>query len=108
MPKTFEELMQEFQNPGENGIPETFVTDLQETYQHDLSIRDAAVTERENALTEAQNAIAAKDAEVTRLKAVNYDLIKAAPKAGNPADDNKPDGDADQGGIDSLFDRKTL
>jgi len=105
---TFEELMDTFRNPGESGLPDNFADELVTTYQEDLSIRDAAVAERENALTEAQNTIAAKDAEVTRLKAVNYDLIKAAPKAGNPADDNKPDGDADQGGIDSLFDRKTL
>lgn len=103
MPKTFEELMQEFQNPGENGIPETFLTDLQETYQHDLSVRDAAVKDREDKLVEAEKAKAATELELTRVKAVNYDLIKAAPKAGNPADDNKPDGDADQGGIDSLF-----
>ena len=103
MPKTFAELVAEFQNPGENGIPETFVTELTETYENDLSIRDATIAERENALTEAQNSIAARDAEVTRLKAVNYDLIKAAPKAGNPADNQQPDGDAAQGGIDSLF-----
>lgn len=103
MPKTFEELMAEFQNPGENGIPDTFAAELQETYQHDLSVRDAAVTEKENLLTERQREIDAAKAETIRLKAVNYDLIKAAPKAGNPADDNKPDGGAEQGGVDSLF-----
>lgn len=103
MPKTFEELMQEFQNPGENGIPETFVTDLQETYNHDVSTRDAAIAERDNQLTEKDSAVAAKDAEINRLKAVNYDLLRAAPKAGKTAADNEPDGAATQGGIASLF-----
>jgi hypothetical protein len=108
MPKSFEELMQEFQNPGENGIPETFVTELQETYQNDLSIRDAAIAEREQQLADAVNAQAERDAEINRLKAVNYDLIQSAPKAGNPAPNEQPDGGAAQGGIESLFDRKTL
>ena len=103
MPKTFEELVAEFQNPGENGIPETFVTDLQETYTNDLSVRDAAISERDQKLADAVKAQAERDAEINRLKAVNYDLIQSAPKAGNPATDNKPDGDAAQGGIDSLF-----
>lgn len=103
MPKTFEELMAEFQNPGENGIPETFVTELQETYTNDLSVRDAAIAERDNQLAEKDNAVAAKDAEINRLKAVNYDLLVSAPKAGEPADNNSPGGADEKRGIDSLF-----
>lgn len=100
---TFEELMETFRNPGETGLPDNFADELTTAYQEEISIRDAAVTERDNQLAERQKEIDAANAETIRIKAVNYDLIKAAPKAGNPADDNKPDGDAEQGGIDSLF-----
>lgn len=102
MPKTFEELMNEFRNPGDNGVPETFADDLQETYTEEISIRDAAIADREQKLADAEKAKQERDAEVTRLKAVNYDLLVAAPKAGNPADNNEPDGGAAQG-VDSLF-----
>ena len=100
---TFEELMEQFRNPGETGLPENFAEELQTAYQDDLSVRDAAVKDREEKLAEAEKARQERDAEVTRLKAVNYDLLVAAPKAGNPAENNEPDGGADQGGIDSLF-----
>jgi hypothetical protein len=99
----FEDLMEQFRNPGDTGLPDNFADELTSAYQEDLSIRDAAVTEKENLLAERQKEIDAAKAETIRLKAVNYDLIKAAPKAGNPADDNKPDGGVDQGGVDSLF-----
>jgi len=100
---TFEELMEQFRNPGETGLPENFAEELQTTYAEDLSVRDAAVAARDQEIADRDAAIAARDAENVRLKAVNYDLLVAAPKAGNPANDNKPDGDAAQGGIDSLF-----
>ena len=100
---TFAELMEQFRNPGENGVPETFADDLQAAYADDLSVRDAAVTAREQAIADHQAQIAAKDAEVLRLKAVNYDLIKAAPIVGEPADKTKPDVDTEPQGVNSLF-----
>lgn len=98
---TFEELMEQFRNPGETGIPESLADELTSAYQDDLSVRDAAVTDRENQLTERQKEIDAQKAEVVRLKAVNYDLLVAAPKAGDPVT-NQGD-NAEPHGIDSLF-----
>ena len=100
---TFEELMEQFRNPGDTGLPENFADELASAYTNDLSVRDAAVTEKENALTEAQKIIDAKDAEITRVKAVNYDLIKAAPKAGEPAANQEQDGATEKRGVSSLF-----
>jgi len=100
---SFEELMEQFRTPPEGGLPETFAEELQNAYTEEISIRDAAVADREQKIADAEKARAERDAEVTRLKAVNYDLLVAAPKAGNPADNNEPDGGAAQGGIDSLF-----
>lgn len=100
---TFEELMEQFRNPGDTGLPDNFADELASTVTEELSIRDAAVQEREAKLAEKDNALTASQQEINRLKAVNYDLLMAAPKAGNPAENNKPDGDATQGGIDSLF-----
>ena len=99
---TFEELMEQFRNPGETGLPDTFADDLATAYSNDLSVRDAAVTDRENKVLEANNAVTAREAEITRLKAVNYDLLIAAPKTGEPAD-NDETGENSASGIDSLF-----
>lgn len=103
MPKTFAELMEQFRNPGDAGIPETFETDLTETFEHELSVRDAAISERDQKILDAEKAKQEADAEVTRVKAVNYDLMVAAPKAGEPANDNQTGGDNEPAGIDSLF-----
>jgi len=99
---TFEELMEQYRNPGDNGLPESFADDLAAAYQNDLSVRDAAVNERENQLTEKENALTAKDAEINRLKAVNYDLLVAAPKSREPGVTEQQPDDAPRG-IDSLF-----
>ena len=100
---TFEELMEQFRTPPEGGLPETFADELATAYQDDLSIRDAAVKQREADLLEKDKEILAAREEVMRVKAVNYDLLVAAPKAGEP-DDDKPLGDNDEPrGVDSLF-----
>lgn len=103
MPKTFKELMEEFRNPGDGGLAETFAADLETEYDSDLSIRDAAVAAREQTIAERDADIVARDAEVIRLKAVNYDLLVAAPKPGEPDNDNDSDVDTEKSGIDSLF-----
>jgi hypothetical protein len=100
---TFEEIMEQYRNPGENGVPDNFADEIQSAYREEIGLREAAIADRDQKLADAEKARAERDAEVTRLKAVNYDLLVAAPKAGNPAEENKPDGGAAQGGIDSLF-----
>ena len=105
---TFEEMLETLRNPGENGIPENFADQLAETYRNDLSIRDAAVTEREERLTAAQAAQAERDSEIQRLKAFNYDLIRTAPKTGEkPDNDNANQDDDGPRGIASLFEKET-
>ena len=101
MPK-FEELMEQYRNPGESGLPDNYLDELDTAYRNDLSVRDAAVNDRENQLTEKENAIAAKEAEINRLKAVNYDLLVAAPKSREPGVTEQQPDDAPRG-IDSLF-----
>jgi len=100
---TFEELMEQFRNPGDTGLPDNYLDELATAYQEDLSIRDAAVTEKENQLTESQSAIAQREAEINRLKAVNYDLLMSAPKAGNGDNNQEQDEVTEKRGIDSLF-----
>ena len=101
---TFDELMEQFRNPGETGIPETFAEDLTTAYREDLSVRDAAVQERETRLADKEKEILAAQAEALRLKAVNYDLLMAAPKTGNTVDNDNPGGDDNSPrGVDSLF-----
>ena len=101
---TFEEIMEQFRNPGETGIPETFADDIAKAYTDDLSIRDAAVKEREDRLAAKELEIAERDKEVTRLKAVNYDLLVAAPKPDDKSDNEDDNtGGKETAGIDSLF-----
>lgn len=104
---TFEELMEKFRNPGETGVPENFADELTTAYQNDLSVRDAAVQEREQRLADAVAAQAERDKEITRLKAVNYDLLIAAPKPGEKTGEQINDDDAGPRGIDSLFEKET-
>ena len=102
---TFEEMMEQYRNPGENGLPETFADDLAATHAEELSIRDAAVKAREAAAAELQKQLDAAKLEELRLKAVNYDLMVAAPKTGEPENqDTANDNDGDRPrGIDALF-----
>jgi hypothetical protein len=105
---SFEELMNLYRNPGETGIPEDFADQLAAAYQDDLSVRDAAVKDREKQRDDAIAAQAERDKEITRLKAVNYDLLIAAPKpGGDKSGDNSIDENAEPRGIDSLFEKDT-
>lgn len=93
---TFDELMNQFRNPGETGIPETFADELVTAHTEELSIRDAAVTARESAAAELQKQLDLEKAEVLRVKAVNYDLMRAAPKPGenDPGTNDSANNDA--------------
>lgn len=77
-------------------LPESFIADVTGEYDNDLSISNAAVTERENRITAVQAIIAEKDAEAIKLKAANWDMLQATP-APKPAtdDDDVPEPDAD-------------
>lgn len=95
--------MEILRNPGETGIPADFAEQLETAYQDDISIRDAAVKDREQKIADVEKARLERDAEVTRLKAVNYDLLIAAPKPGNEPGENENPDEAEPRGIDSLF-----
>ena len=101
---TFEELMEQYRNPGETGLPESFADDLAASYQNDITIREAAIAEREKEIA-ARDALLEKErGENTRLKAVNYDLLIAAPKTGDAgAHEQQQDNAGEKRGIDSLF-----
>ena len=102
---TFEELMDEFRTPPEGGLRPELVEEIAAAYQDDISIRDAAVNERQALIATRELEIAERDKEVTRLKAINYDLLVAAPKAGEPGENDNNDGAGDKTGtgVDSLF-----
>lgn len=103
--QTFEEMMEQFRNPGENGIPETFADDLAAVHAEELSIRDAAVKSREQDAADLRAQLDAAELEKTRLKGINYDLLMAAPKPGEkvtPENGDNNDGDRPRG-VASLF-----
>lgn len=98
--------MNKFRTPGDEPLDVTSLADeLEAMRTEELSIRDAAVKAREDAAAELQAKLDAATAEQLRLKAINYDLMVAAPKAGEPENqDNGKDNDGDRPrGIDSLF-----
>ena len=103
--ETFEEMMNKFRNPGDTGLPETFADDLAAVHAEELSIRDAAVKAREEAAAEIQKKLDAAELEKMRLKGVNYDLMMAAPKAGEPENQDNAQNDAGDKprGISALF-----
>jgi hypothetical protein len=98
----FHDLLASLTEEQISALPEGIISTLTEEYDNDLSVRDAAVTERESRITAAQNVIAERDAEAVRLKAANYDLLKATPVPKKDADDDETlDDESDD--IDSLF-----
>lgn len=102
---TFAEMMDKFRNPGDEGIPASFAEELEAVHTEELSIRDAAVKAREDTAAELQKQVTAGKLEELRLKAINYDLMVAAPKTGEPENQDKAnndDGDRPRG-IDALF-----
>lgn len=98
----FNEMLEQLRNPVEGTeLPPTIYDDLHAAYQNDLSVRDAAVTERETRLAAAEQMITERDAEVVRFKSANYDLLMSMPgktgEAINPPAEEKPTG------VSSLF-----
>ena len=87
--------------PEQTGLlPEGFVAEVTAEYDNDLSIREAAITERENRIEAAKATIAEKDAESIALKAANWDMLQAIPankqEPEDDDDDDEPGDDSDE------------
>jgi hypothetical protein len=93
-------------------LPDDFKSALINAYDEDFSSYDAKVSGLENQLVEKDNAIKQTitdyDKQISSLKAVNYDLMRAVPKdakssKSDDGEDNLPDHDIT---IADLFTKK--
>ena len=94
----FNELINLAKSGGED-VPETIYDDLSHAYQTTLDGSQAALAARQEALDKAA-------AEITRLKAMNFELMMKSPASDVDDDDDKGDnGKKTQTplGIDGLF-----
>lgn len=93
----FEALIAKLRNPGEDPVPETIYDDLSQAYSSVLSGAAEKEAAHENALKE-------REAEISRLKAQNFDLLMSAPaqQVSTETQDQASDDD-EPSGIDSLF-----
>lgn len=91
------------------GIPDNFVSDLRAAHEHDLSIPTAKVDSLSNIIAARDASILDLGAEVTRTKAMNFDLLDVPPE-GRINHDNTDllDSDTENGDIDfdDLFIRR--
>jgi hypothetical protein len=101
----FHDLLASLTEEQVSALPEGIIDTLTGEYDNDLSLRDAAVAERETRIAEA-NALAEERASALLVaKAAHYDLLMATP-APNKQDDGADDDDDDPdepSGIDALF-----
>lgn len=82
-------------------LPEGIVDSLTTEYDNDLSIRDAAVTERETRIAAANTLTEQIRAESIAVKAANYDLmLKVVPPKADADDENT---DSDESNDDDDF-----
>jgi len=102
----FAELLAQLQNPGDEGLSPTIYDDLSAAYTNDTSTRDAKI--------EVQGAdLAAAQAEILALKAMNYDLLMAAgidnsPESGENESESESEDESDDeiGDDDDFFEKK--
>lgn len=99
----FHDLLASLTEEQISALPDGIVDTLTTEYDNDISIRDAAVTERENRITAAQNEIAERDRTLIDVKAANYDLLMATPTPKKAVDDDEELDDDESDDIDSLF-----
>ena len=96
----FSELLQQLQTPGEDGLPATIYDDLAGEY---ASLQDGGAA----TIAQRDDRIVALESEISRLKAVNYDLMMNGQENNEPDDSSDDDSDADDDGesisIDDLF-----
>ena|SRR5690625_4720725 len=94
---TMDELLQALRNPGEDGVPDTIYDDIAETYNHEITVRDSKISELDQAVIE-------REAEISKLKSANYDLMMSQSVS---EDEGEESGDSDseetEVGIDDLF-----
>ena len=79
---TFDELLNQLRNPGDDGPPETIYDDIASTYNHDVTVRDSKISESEQALLD-------RESEISRLKSANYDLMMSQAAQGEGEQDTE-------------------
>jgi hypothetical protein len=99
----FNELLAQLREPGEDGLPETIYDDLASSYS--LAVDGGAAR-----VSEVEALVAERDAEIARLKALNFDLLMAAGSDTVTEDtndnDDTPTEPIGEAGIDALFDKE--
>lgn len=102
----FAELLAQLQNPGEDGLSPTIYDDLSAAYTNDTSTRDAKIEVQGSDLAAAQ-------AEILALKAMNYDLLMAAgiDNSGDTGENEESESESesdpdDVGDDDDFFEKK--
>lgn len=83
----FDDLIESLDLSG--GIPDGFVESLRAAHEEDLSVPIAKIDELTASTTEYVSQLAAKDAEISKAKAANYDLLMRMP--GETTKDLTPD-----------------
>lgn len=97
----FSEILQELQNPGEDGVRAGIYDDLSAEYTAVVEGGAASVAERDATIAEMGE-------EIGRLKALNFDLLMAAGSDDEPdtPEDNPNDDPDDSVSIDDLFEEE--
>ena len=82
-----EELLNQLQNPGDDGVPDTIYDDIRATHNGALESTQSTAQAK---IDELNAAYEASVAENSRLKAANWDLFEQIPKAGDDEPDDGP------------------
>lgn len=99
---SFTEILQQFKEPGEEGLRDTIYDDLVAAHTEEISIREEKINQESSRVQEYES-------EISRLKAANYDLLTSAGNStgdqGGDGSGNEPDEDDGSvtGGTDELF-----
>lgn len=88
-------LIELLKNPTDDGVPASIYDDLTGLYGNVVSGSEAKVSE-------LSAIIQGYESEISKLKAMNYDLLVSS-AGDNQTADNTADDDTEPGGIDSLF-----
>lgn len=81
------------ENPIEDA--DAFIAGIVKAHEDEISVRDAKVNQ-------TLEAVKAKEAELTKLKVHNYDLIQCIPVADKP-DENDKEPEAKASGVNAMF-----
>jgi len=101
--ETFEEVIARLSTVAENPLAEAIAADIRAGYAHDISVREAAIADREAKIAAAEKLVADKDQEALKLRAANYDLLMRVAPPKEPNADAPQDDDDKPRGINSLF-----